>query len=118
MSIVPSAMPCRHSAPLAQSWVPMNSSTSIAPFEALLDIVLEDDEAVIVLVVLVGVRGGAQRDVGGTRGQRRPLTERCRSQRFDVSFQHGQCSSLGPWIVLLRHKIDERRSCQALPTNP
>jgi hypothetical protein len=37
MSIVPSATPCRHSAPFEQSWVPMNSSTSIAPFEALLD---------------------------------------------------------------------------------
>ena len=34
MSIEPSATPWRHSAPLAHSCVPMNSSTSIAPFEA------------------------------------------------------------------------------------
>ena len=33
MSTEPSSSACMHSVPLAQSWVPMKISTSIAPFE-------------------------------------------------------------------------------------
>jgi hypothetical protein len=64
----------------------------------LLDIVLEYNEAVIVLVVFIGIGSGAQRDVGGlsggnhAAGQHRQA-ECSRSQCFECVFQDHQCSS-------------------------